>query len=241
LDSSQIASAVGALVLPLAILVAVTLLKRRASQQRNVDLAAAVKATSATLPEKEAAGEKRDLSSVEDAEDAREKLIDDLRRLIPRATSRWEEVSRVNRGKRNGMVFEVMDYTYTVKHGPKSFETREQTVVRCRMGFQVPEFCLRYETLLDKAGHWLGWRDIDFESHPEFSRRYFLRAADEIKTRAFFKETVLARLQSEPGTWCLGGFDEWMVIFRPGGFVARYEMDSYIKKSLAILSLFRDR
>jgi hypothetical protein len=50
----------------------------------------------------------------------------------------------------------------------------------------LPEFELRSENMFHKIGKAFGCQDINFESHPEFSKRYLLRGADEEAVRTFF-------------------------------------------------------
>ena len=63
----------------------------------------------------------------------------------------------------------------------------------------LPEFELRPEHFFHKIGQALGYSDIDFETHPEFSRRYLLRGPDEAAIRDFFQPELLSFFESNQG------------------------------------------
>ena len=85
----------------------------------------------------------------------------------------------------------VFDYHYTVSSG-KSSHTYYHTVYCAYVDdFSLPAFELRQEGFFDKVGDMLGFKDIDFDSHPDFSKRYLLKGADEAEIRRLFSPKVL--------------------------------------------------
>ena len=52
---------------------------------------------------------------------------------------------------------------------------------------------------LAEMGAVLGHQDIDFASHPAFSRRYLLRGHDENAVRVLFTDVLLTRVKRSPG------------------------------------------
>jgi len=64
---------------------------------------------------------------------------------------------------------------------------------------RLPSFILRPENLFHKIGESFGYRDIDFDSHPVFSKQYLLRAADEQACRGLFTKGILDHYDQRAG------------------------------------------
>lgn len=60
----------------------------------------------------------------------------------------------------------------------------------------VPDFALEPEGLWSKLFESISGRDIDFDSHPVFSKKYYLRGTDETQVRSFFTETLIQFLEN---------------------------------------------
>src|SRR5258708_8300663 len=96
-------------------------------------------------------------------------------------------------GSTSGLQVSLFDYRYTVGKS-----TVVQTVAVFTQDLQLPPFELRPEGFLDRIGDAVMHKDIDFDSYPEFSRRYLLRSPDEVSTRKFFAPSLLAYLEQTP-------------------------------------------
>jgi len=82
-------------------------------------------------------------------------------------------------GRLDGQQVAVFDYSYTVGAG-KARNTTEQTVVLLPSAkASLPDLQMAPENFLTRIGEAIGFKDIDLESNPEFSRRYVVRGADE--------------------------------------------------------------
>ena len=62
----------------------------------------------------------------------------------------------------------------------------------------VPVFALQKEQSLHKVAELAGYNDIDFEDHPEFSDRYFLKGTSETAVRDFFNNKLIQLLETYP-------------------------------------------
>ncbi len=108
----------------------------------------------------------------------------------------------------------VMDYRYTTQSG-KNSATLEQTVVAFELpAASLPSFELRPEGLFAKLGQMFGSPDIDFESNPEFSRRYQLTGADPDAVRRVFERHAVGYLSGQDG-WGVEGAGTWLIVYRP--------------------------
>jgi len=96
-------------------------------------------------------------------------------------------------GSIDGLEAALFDYTYMA--GKSSVTI---TLASFTQGKQLPAFELRSESIFDRIGDALVHRDIDFDSNPEFSRRYFLRSPDEAGVRNLFTPTLLSYFEQIP-------------------------------------------
>ena len=64
--------------------------------------------------------------------------------------------------------------------------------------FPVPNFALEPERLWTKFFEHTWGKDIDFRNHPDFSKKYYLRADNEIDVRGFFREGLIGFLEKQP-------------------------------------------
>jgi len=90
-----------------------------------------------------------------------------------------------------------------------------------RLPVGLPEFDLSPEGGFSGLGAWFGFEDIDFPAHPEFSRRFRLRGANETAVRTLFNRRLLGILELVP-TLDVGhelsiqGSGRRLLIFYPG-------------------------
>lgn len=117
--------------------------------------------------------------------------------LFDRGSSR--RFRNIMNGKWSGLETSVFDYQYTINTG-KSSTTIVQTVAAFVQQLPLPWFQLHPEGFMDRVSEVFVHRDIDFESNPEFSRRYLLRGKDkdEDAVRALFAPDLLSKLEMLP-------------------------------------------
>jgi len=60
----------------------------------------------------------------------------------------------------------------------------------------VPDFALEPEGLWSKLFESVSGKDIDFDSHPLFSKKYYLRGPNETQVRNFFNESLIQFLEN---------------------------------------------
>lgn len=61
---------------------------------------------------------------------------------------------------------------------------------------EIPNFTLDKEGLFEYLYHFAGFKDIDIDNHPDFSKRFYLLGKDEKKIRAFFTDELILFLES---------------------------------------------
>ena len=82
-------------------------------------------------------------------------------------------------GDVNGVRFTLADYNF--HRGTTKSKTKETTLLTIQSNFlRLPPFTLMPSGwLIDSLSSTVGYRDINFDSHPQFSKQYLLRAFDE--------------------------------------------------------------
>jgi hypothetical protein len=113
----------------------------------------------------------------------------------------------------DGMEALIFDYQYTVGSG-KSQRHYSQTVIALNPGKSLPLFELRPEKIAHKIASLFGSPDIDFNSHPEFSKRYLLRGPDENALRGFFGPLLLNFFASNPEFWSVESNGRRLIVYR---------------------------
>ena len=102
---------------------------------------------------------------------------------------------------------------------------------------QLPVFELRPEHFLDKLGSALGFKDINFESNPEFSKRYKLQGADETAVRELFHSGRLTFFEQQKG-WSVDGAGEWLAVYRQVTCVAPGKLRTFLEETGRVVTAF---
>lgn len=91
---------------------------------------------------------------------------------------------------------EVTDITVSEGAGLAQHDTKITVAHVSEVDFAIPAFALEPEQLWTRFSEMINGNDIDFEAHPHFSKKYYLRAEDEMQVRNFFTERVLHFLEA---------------------------------------------
>ncbi len=141
------------------------------------------------------------------------------------------------RGEANGMEVSIFDYRYTIGAG-KHQHTYNQTVV-CFVvpDADLPQFSLRPENIWHKIGQLFGYQDINFDSHPVFSRNYLLRGADEAGIRDLFTDDVLEFYEKRTGL-STEGTDDLLLFYRHAKRVEPNNVHGFLEDGFKVMALF---
>lgn len=128
----------------------------------------------------------------------------------------------------------IFDYQFTVSSG-NTHQTFKQSVFFVnskRLG--LPELYLKPEHFFHKVAAWLGWDDIDFESHETFSSQYLLKGQEESIIRDTFSDEVLHFFTLEKG-WYLEGINYYMVLYKKRKLLDKAQIADIYKKGHFLL------
>jgi hypothetical protein len=149
-------------------------------------------------------------------------------------------VRNVMRGSSGGLDIVVCDYLYITGSG-KNQSRHEQTVAAFHLRqAKLPGFDLRHENILYKIAALFGYRDINIADHPEFSRRYLLRGADENAVCRLFSGPLADFFQSLPREkdWFVEGNGEWVLVYRFSQKADPARLAEFLQETTTIASAF---
>ncbi len=136
------------------------------------------------------------------------------------------------RGSAAGTDAVLFDYTYTVGSG-KNQQTYNQTVAGYRFAATAPIFQLSPEGFFQKLGQKFGYQDIDFDTNPDFSKRYLLRGPEESAIRAFFNPGILGYFESldRKNKWHVESGGGWIIFYVSSKKRKPEEMRAYLDET----------
>lgn len=148
-----------------------------------------------------------------------------------------KKIKNLMRGTARDLNIAIFDYQYTVGGG-KHRQTWSQTVISLQLqGRMLPAFSMRPEQVWHKVGSMMGYQDIDFESNPDFSKKYLLRGRDEAAVRSIFTNRVLMFFESEPGL-CVEAEGRALIVYRHSVKVKPEDFRAFMDKGVQVAGFF---
>ena len=124
-------------------------------------------------------------------------LVDRLKHFHLFSHGRRKKIINVLQGRAGDIDVSVFDYRYVTGGGQQSRRWNQTVILFEADEIQLPSFTLRPENLFHKIGQVFGYKDIDFDSHPEFSKRYLLRGENESEVRHTFSADTVRFYESD--------------------------------------------
>ena len=94
------------------------------------------------------------------------------------------------RGTKNNKEIQIFDYKYTIGYG-KNQRTYNQSVFVAKLNKVLPDFTLGPENFFHKIGDLFGFKDIDFQMYPKFSKKYLLKGDSVASIKSIFNSDVI--------------------------------------------------
>jgi len=151
---------------------------------------------------------------------------------------RSKKIYNVMNGRSGDMDITIMDYQYTVGGG-KNSSTHAQTIIMVQSNqLELPPFTLTPETVFHKIGSVFGYQDIDFASHPKFSKQYLLRGDDEEYIKETFKEELLDFYEKDKTLNTEAEYDKF-VYYKANKKLAPKEIHGFLQESIDLYGLLK--
>jgi hypothetical protein len=153
---------------------------------------------------------------------------------------RSPEFRNIMTGSASGVRVSLFDYAFT-KGGGKSSHTYTQTVAAFfKAGITLPEFAVQPEGVLQKVAIAFTSNDINFDSHPEFSRRWQLKGADDDKIREVFTPALLSYFEGldRRKKWRVEGLDDCLIIYRMSKKTKPQDFRAFLDETRGIANSF---
>ena len=170
----------------------------------------------------------------------RANLPDDLTNLYLFTQGRSRRARNILHGRTADLDVSVFDYHYTTGSG-KNRTSYNQTVACFRTGdLHLPTFSLRPESFWHRIGGLLGMQDIDFDTHPVFSKAYLLKGPEEAAVREVFTPEVLEFFEERTGL-CVEADSKVLVFYRQNKRVDPATVRDFLAEGFAVMTTFRDQ
>ncbi|MDA9119487.1 hypothetical protein OAP38_01375 [Opitutales bacterium] len=173
--------------------------------------------------------------------------------------SSWSKTVLV--GDVNGVRFTLADYNF--HRGTTKSKTKETTLLTIQSNsLRLPPFTLMPSGwLIDSLSSMVGYRDINFDSHPQFSKQYLLRAFDEDDqgnefsryeeasssafkegrneqvVRELFSNELIDLLETNPGVSLEGSGNQFILRRFTSQRVPADDLTAFVELGVKILSL----
>ena len=108
----------------------------------------------------------------------------------------------------------IFDYRYNTGGGQHQQSHAQSVICFHAPQLSLPAFSLRPKNFFHKIGTaFFGYQDIDFDSHPRFSKRYLLRGQDVQSIRTLFTQEALAFFETQDNL-SVEGKDDQLIVYR---------------------------
>lgn len=139
-----------------------------------------------------------------------------------------------------GVDVTLFDYSYVTSDG-RNAQTHAQTVASySKPGLGMPQFELQPKGIMGKIVDALSHKNMNFDSHPEFSRRYQVRSPEQERARDLFTPALLSFLESlDPKShWSLEGAEDTAIVFRANKRVKPEELRTFLEETSSLADSF---
>ena len=153
------------------------------------------------------------------------------------------EVSNLMTGKYGDMNITIADYEYKCNsgHSQQQESGHLQTIIIIQSEYlNLPRFTLSPENIFHKIGSMFGYQDIDFASHPKFSKRYLLQGKDEDAIRESFRDEVMEFYEKSPRLSTGGNKDEF-IYYTDSQKMSPKEVKKYLQDAIDLYKLFKKK
>jgi len=152
---------------------------------------------------------------------------------------RSKRITNMIHGETDAVVMGIFDYRYTTGSGKNSHTHRQSVAFFRSADLNLPVFELRPQSFMHGIGKIFGYQDIDFDTHPKFSKTFLLRGPNEEQVRATFDGELLTSLEQNQGV-CVEGRYQDLVFYRHAKRVKPEQFKELMNEGFKIFALFQN-
>ena len=153
------------------------------------------------------------------------------------SVGRSKKIKNLMEGEANNAELAVFDYQYTTGGGQHSHTSRQTVFCIWSPKLYLPKFSMRPEGIFHKIGSAFGYQDIDFDSHPEFSKKYLLKGDNEESIRQLFNNKLLNDIESQKNI-CIEGEGNQLVFYSYKKRIKPDDIDNFMDEGFHFFKLF---
>jgi len=146
------------------------------------------------------------------------------------------KTSNLLEGRRSSINWKIFEFQYTTNAG-KSSSTTKQTIFFAEIEKVLPNFILKPEHIFHKIGNAFGYKDIDFERNPDFSKKYFLKGKEEKKIREIFKPEILNYFEHNNIKATIEAEEKKIIYYSTGKRIKPKDMNSKLEEVSKLINL----
>ncbi len=165
-------------------------------------------------------------------------LVHQLSDLPLFSKGRRKRITNMIHGETDAVAMGVFDYRYTTGSGKNAHTYRQSVAFFRSADLELPIFELRPQSFFHGIGKIFGYQDIDFDTHPIFSKSFLLRGPNEEQVRGTFAPELLTSLEQQPGI-CVEGRYQDLVFYRPAKRRKPDQFKELMNEGFKIFALFR--
>jgi len=153
------------------------------------------------------------------------------------SVGRSKKIKNLMEGEANNAELAVFDYQYTTGGGQHSHTSRQTVFCIWSPKLYLPKFSMRPEGIFHKIGSAFGYQDIDFDSHPEFSKKYLLKGDNEESIRQLFNNKLLNDIESQKNI-CIEGEGNQLVFYSYKKRIKPDDIENFMDEGFHFFKLF---
>ncbi|MGE5671959.1 MAG: hypothetical protein ACM31E_10970 [Fibrobacterota bacterium] len=140
----------------------------------------------------------------------------------------------------NDLSIAHFDYSYSIGSGKNKNIYNQTVTVFQSPKLNLPSFLMGPERFFHRIGDVLGFKDIDFDDEPEFSKIYLLKGNDEKAIRSFFDLSLLRFFKIRPGL-SIETANNSLVVYNKSKRIKPDQINAVLKERIEIYTMLLNR
>ncbi len=134
----------------------------------------------------------------------------------------------------------AFDFQYTTGSGKNQSTRRQSVLMTTGPQLQLPKFTLSPESLIHRIGDFFGFKDIDFDDDPHFSKQFQLHGDMDASVREYFAPERRHALLQYPKLH-LEGNGNTFLFFQPGKRWKVNETTALMERNMTLYKILRNQ